>query len=82
MTQGAATQPVLRGAGKTPSTEHLRPQEEVLSEGLVHLSVDLQAAEGLEMGYCLQSQHVHTDIAIAASGSLEQKEIDLPNKRN
>lgn len=37
MTQGAATQPVLRGAGKTPSTEHLRPQEEVLSEGLVHV---------------------------------------------
>ncbi|XDC74449.1 hypothetical protein R6Z07F_005622 [Ovis aries] len=82
MTQGAATQPVLRGAGKTPSTEHLRPQEEVLSEGLVHLSVDLQAAEGLEMGYCLQPQHVHTDIAIAASRSLEQKEIDLPNKKN
>ena len=37
----------------------------------LQLSVDLQAAEGLEMGYCLQPQHVHTDIAIAASGSLE-----------
>lgn len=28
----------------------------------LQLSIDLQAAGGLEMGHCLQPQHVHTDI--------------------
>lgn len=49
-----------------PFTSDTNPSSIYLNSSCVvsnlQLSIDLQAAEGLEMGRCLQPQHVHIDI--------------------
>lgn len=56
-----------------PSSIHLNSSCFVSN---LQLSLDLQAAEGLEMGHCLQPRHEHTDICHDCKQNLEMSTND------